>query len=382
MTKTSYLLTMLLTALGLASCIDEYNAELPGTDTELLVVEGNIFADTDCEFHLSWTFPLNENSNNVQWVTGARVRVCGSDGMSCDAVEWNDSYSVHVGTLNDNVEYWVEIELPDGDHYKSDPQKPLHAPAITEVSFAQPREDLDVDIMISAEPDPNGKVQHLRWTYSETWEVHAAFDPDYEYDPKSDKIIPIRERTGKGWVTTRSKGNFVASSLNYVGHCFSGHRVYSIPFDGNNNRLTVLYRTRIRQYAISQEQYEYEDARQQIGYEMGGLFSPLPSELIGNVRSTNSSHRALGFVSCGFPTEAELYISSKEVKFLAPKPGRTLTADDIAGRSDKRLYDDGYGVVFYDPTGISETKWATRSSLDVRLLGASLEKPAGWGIIE
>ena len=41
---------MLLCCLG--SCVDEFNAQLPESESNLLVVEGNIISDSTCVFNL------------------------------------------------------------------------------------------------------------------------------------------------------------------------------------------------------------------------------------------------------------------------------------------------------------------------------------------
>ena len=65
---------MLLT---LSGCIDEYTADIPSDDSELLVVEGTICSSRLNKFILSRTQAVN-SSTQPRMVSGAKVSVHGS----------------------------------------------------------------------------------------------------------------------------------------------------------------------------------------------------------------------------------------------------------------------------------------------------------------
>ena len=72
-----YLFTFLL--FSLSGCIEEYVADIPEEDSDLLVVEGSICSGKWNNFVLSRTQALN-SSSTPQLVWGATVIVRGSDG--------------------------------------------------------------------------------------------------------------------------------------------------------------------------------------------------------------------------------------------------------------------------------------------------------------
>lgn len=372
-----FVLLVLAVGLMFVSCIESFDVTLPEADTDQLVIEGNIFSDTHCTFYLSRTVALDYEDSAVPYVGGASLSVVGADGSSYPSSE--DAigvYSIEVGTLSDNVEYWLEIRMPDGDVFRSEAMCPMPTPSISEITFAQPREDRLLDIMVTCDAPSSGEVQYLRWTYDETWELHAPFRPYYEYDPETDQIVPRTLDTGIGWKQAASTGLLIGSSKEYVGHRFVNHRIYTISH--RDMRLSVCYRTRIRQYALSQRHYEYEEARRKLSTDMGGLFSPLPSELPGNVSSSDGSRRVIGYVGvCSRPAEAEVYIFSSQVDYETTSFPSILTKEEIAGRKDRELYKAGYRIVFYDPI-LGAKDWSSEGNVDVRLMGASLERPLDW----
>lgn len=63
MLKSKYIIYLLL--LCLTGCVSEFNAQLPTSDEELLVVTGDIIANTEVVFSLSKSVPLSEESRKT-----------------------------------------------------------------------------------------------------------------------------------------------------------------------------------------------------------------------------------------------------------------------------------------------------------------------------
>ena len=85
---------------ALSGCVEEFEADIPDDDTELLVVEGTICANKMNKFILSRTQSLNSNSSlnsllpsygNPRAVIEAKVYVRGSDGSEYMALQ-TDGY--------------------------------------------------------------------------------------------------------------------------------------------------------------------------------------------------------------------------------------------------------------------------------------------------
>ena len=72
-----YLFTFLL--FSLSGCIEEYKADIPSEDSDLLVVEGSICSSQVNKFILTRTVPVN-STYGYTTVWGAKVSVRGTDG--------------------------------------------------------------------------------------------------------------------------------------------------------------------------------------------------------------------------------------------------------------------------------------------------------------
>ena len=167
--------TLLVGTLLMTSCIEDFVADIDEKDEQLLVVEGSIYSNSLCTFYLSSTQKVGgeyywddvglggeygvsslhaprKNSFNVY---KAEVSVQGSDGTSfpCEKNPYHGgyvgvAYQVNVGTLKRGVKYWLQVKL-DSLTYESEPQEPIFAVPIDSLSFAQEREDLEVDILVA-----------------------------------------------------------------------------------------------------------------------------------------------------------------------------------------------------------------------------------------
>lgn len=133
MLKSKYKIYLLL--LCLTGCVSEYNAQLPSSDEELLVVTGDIIANTEAIFSLSKSIPLSEDMPEDYRNIYARIAVVGSDGYRSDfgTALGDGKYQVSIGELQDDVSYGIEIEY-DGEIYTSSPSTPMVSSEIDSVS--------------------------------------------------------------------------------------------------------------------------------------------------------------------------------------------------------------------------------------------------------
>ena len=175
-----FVLCLMVGVCTFSGCIEEYEADIPSEDTDLLVVEGAICSSQLNKFILSRTQPIN-SSNSPQMVTGASVSVRGSDGSNYVAQEADGYYTCWIDALNPNVDYYLHIET-DGEVYESDPQKPLRTESIAEVNVVQETPESHIEVLVTPDApfDPD-KANYYSWTYDETWVLgfrkkHSAFD--------------------------------------------------------------------------------------------------------------------------------------------------------------------------------------------------------------
>lgn len=403
-----YIILYLIIGVTLSGCIEEFEADIPVEDSNLLVVEGTICAYGLNRFTLTRTRDIKASSFQTQMVAGAKVSVRGSDGSEYVAQQTYDgsgymelgalgSYACWIGTLNPDVEYSLHIEV-DGEVYESEPQKPLKSEKIANVTGVQNTPYSNIDILVTTEaPSSVDEAKYYSWTYDETWEVLPDLTTNIYFDPDSMRIFnycdsvpnPYPER---GWKDGRSSMTMIGASTNYERQQIQGLKMYEIA--STDDRIAKRYSGLIHQRAISKAEYEYELARREASSEMGGLFTPQPSALPTNIHCLTSNKRAIGYIGCSLNTsDYRFYLNASDFSTHVPLRNG-LEWYYFEGSDEKkyklfliescnRVYQGKILCVWEDlrmevAGGKLETGWASRYQLDVRYKGAYIEKPDFW----
>lgn len=362
-----------LIGLLFSNCIDSYEAHIDGAGEGYLVVEGNIISDSAVVFSLTRTFSLNESTppegyNRVK----ADVTVIGSDGARWNGVEQGaGEYQVEIGTLNKEVDYSLEI-IYDGDTYISEPQKPLETSDIEEVTFSQPEEGGDIYINLSVNGKSADETEFYWWAYEEDWELRSVYYCRYVYEIEKDTVIVYdKPPYAQGWCHSRSDKILIGSTEANDNNLLKNKRMYAIASD--DHRVSYYYSTLITQRNLSKGEYEYYQCRKKLSDEMGGLFTPQPSELPTNITCSNSNKMIIGYVGCNMNvSRSRIYISTKDIQYTYQADCREIQASN----SDRNNYLLGYQIYFY--TSWVGYKWANRECVDVRVWGGTPNKPDFW----
>ena len=379
-----YLLTSLLFILS--GCIEEYVADIPEEDSDLLVVEGSICSGRWNHFVLSRTLALN-SSSTPQRVWGATVIVRGSDGSEYKTQPSDDCYTCWIEALDPNVEYYLHIEI-DGEVYESDPQTPLRTEKIAEVVGVQNTPESDIDVLVTpAAPFDPDKANYYSWTYDETWEVHADYSTHIYFDKETmTRMFQNNLFPEVGWKDSKGSTIMVGSSTSYEGQHIQRLKMYDL--DRTNERVYYRYSGLVHQRAISKAEYEYELARRQASSEMGGLFTPQPSALPTNIHCRTSNKHIIGYVGCSMNvSDYRFFLDAKDYSIdqYQPEDARKWlnNCDEI---TCAKMVDKGFYLCEWDDMRISygplKTAWATEKQLDVRYKGAYIEEPDFWSLEE
>lgn len=379
MKKFATIIGMVGVLLGtlLVGCVEKFEADLSDLTTEGLVVEGDIISDSVVVFQLSKTLPLTatgdnedlfENYKNVD----AQLSVKGSDGTSWHGLRWGrGEYRVEIGTLQPDVEYHLEIQY-DGDTYQSAPQKPLPCVGIEKLHFVQP--DLEGPVSVLLDTEEHEETQYFLWYFEEDWEVRSPLHTMYLYDPEKKWVVNYDyPPVAQGWCKTNSDQFLIGTTESMVTDKMVGKNIRSI--DNTDNRLSVLYSIRVHQRNLTLQEYEYYSVRAKQNNEMGGLFTPQPSELPTNITCSNPSRKVIGYVGCNMAVaQRQLFISEEEVFYLDTSIC-DIGKEPAGSNHDKFIA--GFQVSDKTPDGVLE--WARIKCVDVRYWKADpMGRPSWW----
>lgn len=372
-------------------CVEEYEADLPYSDTHLLVVNGTICSNQLNEFYLTWSSPIKAaqsylgykiTSNEApQPVPGAKVTICGTDGTEYRCMEqYGDDagkYTCSLPELNPDESYYVTIECA-GDVYQSNPEKPIRTPDIDSLEYFQKDRHQNIEVlMTTAEPEDPAKTTYFIWDYTETWELRPDRVVKSYFDKKNRVFVTdyFRDLYPRyGWKIDKSDSICIESTAHYAGGKLSKYQLVSIPC--TDERILWNYCHDVKLRAISKGEFEYEMACRQAGWEMGGLFTPQPSALPTNIRCLTSSNRVIGYVGCALNVATKrLYIDGTKISRILPDPyvwivstyGIEETIAECYNMLNKGLLLSSYS----EPVGgigTYETHWLEKKYIDIRTI--------------
>jgi hypothetical protein len=379
-------------SLLMSACVSEFNANLPDPESNVLVVEGTIIGNSLSNFQLSKSIPLNDESTSPMPFDGhAKLTITGSDGSQSQSATYLGSgkYEIPVGALKEDVLYGLKIEY-DGDSYLSAPATPLTTPEIDSVSWKQPEKEGDVSFYVSTHSD-DSKPQYFLWNYEEDWEITAYYYVNIFYNPSNDKFYTRGEDSlYYCWKKARVNELLIGNTETFTENRIVSRLLYQVSPSGD--RFSNLYGFNVKQQAIDKAAYEYYLNRLKTNEEMGGLFTPQPSDLDGNIScTTNPAKKVIGYVSVVKNiTQKRVFVNRSNVS--RPRSysacDNTEFPNDFAEWSNAQRYTRGYRPLT-EAMGPPDTgspssagpvpeSWATSVCVDCKLNGGAKSRPAFW----
>ncbi len=298
----------------ICTCIDPFNPDIKGKDA-LLVVDGLLTnEDRACTVKLSRTTP-SQNENPVM-VSGALVTITDQTGNmtllneKSSGIYFTDSLSFRGETGN---AYTLDIRTQDGAEYKSDPSIMFPVSNVDTIYFRKDREILNnnteildgIRIYLDAENGGGGK--YFRWTYDEWWKFSVPNPKKYNYiDPDN-----IPEVTTLKQVCYQHKAS--DEILIHSTDAGQSARISKEPIlfvaSGKSDRLLIRYCIDIKQFSLSDTEFQFWEQLKDISEGGGNIFDKQPFTIIGNVHNVgNPSEPVLGYFQVSAVEEKRLYI--------------------------------------------------------------------------
>ena len=399
----------LFAAVFLSGCITEYTPPYSEDEMEgLLVVEG-IISNGETKITLSRSLGISSQSTlSTQRINEALVWVESENGERYEASQEviSGKYTLLVGELDPDTRYRLRISL-DGEEYESEYRFPQRTPPIEEINFHQNGEKEPVQVRLNV----LGKVDQSRyylWSYEDIWETHAhqvathysglpgeyenlysfgyiAYDlhahnneeryvHPYDLDASTppDSISPYYYC----WKYGNSESLLLATNKQLTENALKDHVVYEI--DLHDDRLTTLYYTKIKQYALSNTAYEYFDNLKKNADNTGSIFAPIPSEIRGNIICSSSPDvPVIGYIEVSEHTENEAFLECRYGLYILSHVcmiSNDNSLDELYNISSSDLY-NYYAFDIDMDAGI---RWTSRECIDCLLQGGSKTRPDFW----
>lgn len=382
----------MLLHLGLAlllGCLDPYEPPVAPQDRNVLVVDGFLNStDRAATVKLSHTVSIS-SSTTFSPERGAEVSIQSKAGYIFPLVEMDSGVYVASGLdLTPDDRYRLNIHTDQGENYVSDFIELKNVPPIDSVHW-EPGED-GLTIYVNTH-DFSGNTKHYRWYFDETWEYHAAFASDYKLVNGEPVFRTNEERIHKCWRYVNSTEILIGSTEQLQSDIVSRQPLMFIP--KRSKKTSVKYSIRVKQRSITQDEYHFLQQIQKTTEDLGSLFDPQPSRVVGNIhREGDLSSPVLGYFSGGSITEQRIYIDFYDLPddLMVPPSKEGCRADTMClYRSanpiincNKALPDVSPGELILSPIfsgpSIIGYLYTTPACADCRSQGGVLERPSFW----
>jgi len=275
-------------------CISEYQAKGIDELRNLLVVEGTI-SEGITTIKLSKSVGLHDDILTTEVVNHASVTVESETGSTYYAsTPIQGTYTIYIDKLDPEIGYRLKINL-DNDQYESEFSKPIMTPEIDQVFWTKSSGNANICVTTRGTED---QPRYYNWAYEEIWEIKAKYEGN---------VSPFDSRY-YCWIYKNSNQFVLASSDKLSENVISQKKLVETTTD--DRRFEELYYIKVYQNMLSKAAYDYFSNLQKNIEDTGSIFSPIPSEMKGNISCiTNPDIPVIGYVEVSNTKIMETYIS-------------------------------------------------------------------------
>lgn len=375
----------------LVSCVEEY--KIPETDfrnyQSEIVIQGRILSGDKSIIYITRTQPLN-SKKEAESVLNAQVGIIGQNGYESEAAEFdieNDCYTIDTRNLPNNTLYALKVEA-EGETYQSEFQSILSPPEIDEISYKEWEDGISIHVSTHDAPDAS---RFYMWSYEEDWEFHADVNIQAlnGFPLYNEKFYKFENRYDNPyyycWQHNTSKNIHLYSTAELEENTAKDIELLRISID--DIRISYIYSILVKQWVMSKEAYDYYRTMELYTENTGGLFTPLPSEVQGNVSCTSSPEKKVrGYVLSAQTTSKRLFIYESDFEHLVSEYYNCfITTPPVppiprwtSGWEQQMNY---YGAVIHTSNGKIDMNSTMYSSdcVDCRTVeGATKKRPDFW----
>lgn len=371
--KTSHAILIVIST----SCLEPYNPpETTGT-VDILVVDGFInVSDSIATVRLTKATPLSDNSSNENTVSGALVQIEDENGSIVLLTESTNGYYASTKMpFTPLKKYRVTILTNSDKRYFSDFVELTNSPHIDSVTWKPSIQSQGINILVNTHDD-SGHAKYFQWTYDETWEYRSKYGAGYKLE--DGVVVGNQLPIYRCWISKPSSEILIGSTAQLSTSAIRDYPLAFIPV--GSQKLTVKYSILVQQRVLTKEAYDFWLQLKKSTESLGGLFDPLPSQVLGNLHSAdNDDAPVLGYFSGGQVASKRVFIAVGDLPpNLRSTPFITCEVDSI-GIAEIGNYPDMFLITMYGeifPEGYTTS--GGKNCMDCRDDGGDLERPDFW----
>ncbi len=298
----------ILVILVMVSCIEPYTPPEIENNPNILVVDG--FLDgtkRECLVSLTRTQSLGSTeAPNVE--IGATVSLQEKDGNTFVLIDQlNGKYSITNLPVGVQKEYKINVKTKDGKEYTSDYVVLKSSPPIDSVTW----EATDQGVQIhTTTHDPSNNARYYQWKFIETWQYTAAYYSNLIF--QNGDVLQRDDDIYNCWQQESSTNILIGSTDKFTEDVIYKFPITLLPKE--TEKYQIRYSILVQQRVLSKEAYNYWSELQKNTENLGTLFDPQPSQILGNIYDVqNSSNPVLGYFTASYTSEKRIFLTYAEL---------------------------------------------------------------------
>lgn len=290
--RRSLLILLVLAALG--GCITPFDFESIGLKRSL-VIDASLTTETKAHFvNLSFTFEIDTTRNDP--VERATVTFVDDTGVRTILPERSPGHYTTDSSFTGipGRTYVLEVSLPDGSEYRSDPElmpEPVPIDSIYGRYITIPTDDNDTDqtgvqVFLDSHSD-DGEPKNFRYSYRESFETPVPYPSQYDWSGSGATFQIFEREKPLGTCYRKAESN---TTIVGTTRGLSENRIseYPIRFINESAReLAYSYIIEVSQFTISKNAHAFYRYLQESNEGTGSLSDRQLGSINGNISDVN-----------------------------------------------------------------------------------------------
>jgi hypothetical protein len=357
--------------LFLKGCIEPFAPPEITNARQFLVVDGSLNTSVGASSQIRLSRTQNVYDEGLPRAElRAKVTVEGNKGSRYTFVEAEKGiYHLAAASYNAAEKFRLRIRTVDGKEFLSAFVPVVKTPPIDSLTYSINPGKEGVRIFVNTH-DATNKTRFYRWSFDETWEYFTPLHSPMEVIGKS--VVYRTENINTCWSSAKASTIVLGSTVKLTKDVVKDQVVTYVPV--SSGKLRVKYSILVKQYGLTQEEYEYWNTLSKTTERTGSLFDPQPAQLTGNITClSDPTELAFGYFGASTQQEHRLYVAERLGATPTCSPTDTLSLDELFDSMDL-IVEEYFAPDSFTP----EYVMGASNCTDCRLQGGTTKKPSFW----
>lgn len=369
--KLLYLSGLLLGLILLKSCIEPFAPPEITNASQYLVVDGflNTTVGASSQIKLSRTQNVYDKGLPVAELR-AKITVEGDKGSRFAFVEAEKgTYHLTPTSYNATEKFRLRVKTINGREYLSAYVPVVKTPVIDSLTYKVNPGREGVRVFVNTH-DQTNKTRFYRWSFDETWEYYMPLYSGFELVNK--QIVNRNENINTCWSGAAASTIVLGSTVKLTQDIIKDQVVTYVP--ASSGKLIAKYSILVKQFGLTQQEFEYWNNLSKTTERTGSLFDPQPAQITGNLTClSDPKELVFGYFGASSQQEKRLFVTESLGRNATCDPTDTLSAAEVL---------DSYDLILteYLPEGAFTPLYimGPPNCADCRLRGGTNKRPLFW----